>query len=113
MITTAELFKNAYDGAYYTITGAGGRIEDWKEGYDKLLQERGIGKASAWYQFTGKDMNEHYHLTGNNRYPDDLTFLCFPLDGLHVGRLAFFKMAMRDRWFNDIVDNDARREAEK
>ena len=52
----------------------------------------------------------HFGTTGTNRYPDDLTFLCFPLDNLNVGKLAMFTMRMGDSWFDDIVDNDLRRE---
>lgn len=113
MITTSDLFKNAYAGSYYTITGCGGDLQDWKDGYEKLLQERNIGKPSAWFKFTGRDMNDAYSLTGRNRYPDDLTFLCFPLDGLDIGKLAMFKLIAGDRWFDDIVDNNRRREEEK
>ena len=36
--------------------------------------------------------------------------MAFPLDGLDVNKLAMFKLQMRDRWFDDIVDNNARRE---
>ena len=35
------------------------------------------------------------------------------LDGLDVGKLAIFKLQMGDRWFDDVVDNDLRREAAK
>ena len=110
MITTKDLFTKAYEGSYYTIIGCGGTLRDWTEGYEKLMGKDGIGKPSGWYQFTGKDMNEHYGLTGNNRYPDALQFLCFPLDGLNVGKLAIFKLRMGDKWFDDIVDNNRRRE---
>lgn len=107
-----ELFEKAYEGSYYTITGCGGNLEDWKSGYQKMLTEQGIGKISKWFWFTGKSMNDVYNLTGNNRYPDDSNFLMFPLDGLDIAKLAMFKLQMRDRWFDDIVDNDARREEE-
>lgn len=113
MITTSDLFKMAYEGSFYTIIGCGGDLADWKNGYDNLLAEKKIGKPSAWYQFTGADMNAEYGLTGNNAYPDDLRFLCFPLDGLDVGRLAIFKLIAGDRWFDDIVDNNLRREEEQ
>lgn len=113
MITKNELFQKAYEGSYYTIIGAGGAIEDWINGYNDLLAKAGIGKPSAWHEFTGEDMNKEYGLTGDNRYPDDLHFLCFPLDGLDIGKLAMFKLRMGDRWFDDIVDNNARREEEK
>lgn len=112
-MNTTELFQKAYDGSYYTITGCGGDLQEWKEGYEKLLAEKNIGKPAAWYDFTGADMNAEYGLTGNNAYQDDLHFLCFPLDGLDIARLSFFKLIAADRWFDDIVDNNRRREEEK
>lgn len=104
------LFNEAYKGSYYTIIGCGGDLNDWKEGYERMMEEAGIGKPRCWYHFTGKDYNDEFQTTGNNRYPDQLNFLCFPLDGLDVGKLAMFKLRMEDRWFDDIVDNDMRRE---
>lgn len=103
-------FTKAYRGSYYTITGAGGELQEWVDGYNNMLAEQGIGTPVDWFTCTGKDMNEEYELTGSNRYKDDLHFLLFPLDGLNVGKLAMFKLAMRDRWFDDIVDNNERRE---
>lgn len=100
----------AYEGSYYTITGCGGELQDWIDGYEKLLAEKKIGKPLAWYDFTGADMNAEYGLTGRNAYQDDLRVLCFPLDGLDIGRLAIFKLIAADRWFDDIVDNNLRRE---
>lgn len=105
-----ELLKKAYEGSYYTIQGCGGDLQEWKDGYDRMLQEAGIGKPQSWHHFTGKEYNDEFQTTGNNRYPDDLNCLCFPLDGLNVGKLAMFKLRMGDRWFDDIVDNDLRRE---
>lgn len=112
MTITSEIFKEAYAGSYYTITGAGGDLQDWREGYAAMLKEQGIGEISKWIDFTGRDMNVEFCLTGNNRYPDDLHFLAFPLDGLDIGKLAVFKLGMGDRWFDDIVSNNAAREEE-
>lgn len=105
-----KLFKKAYEGSYYTIMGCGGDLNEWKEGYNGLLSEEGIGTPTAWFEFTGKEYNDEFKLTGSNRYSDTLHCLCFPLDGLDVGKLAMFKIKMQDRWFDDIVDNDLRRE---
>lgn len=105
-----DLLQKAYEGSYYTIEGCGGNLEEWKEGYEKLLTDNGIGKPIEWIEFTGKDMNDIYELAGSNRYPDDLHFLAFPLDDLNISKLAIFKLTMQDRWFDDIVDNNARRE---
>ncbi|MED4061724.1 hypothetical protein [Priestia megaterium] len=103
-------FNKMYNGSYYTIEGAGGDLNEWKDGYQKMLTEQGIGTITEWVEFTGKEMNDTYGLTGNNRYPDNFQFLAFSLDGLDVSKLAMFKLRMRDRWFDDIVDNNLRRE---
>ena len=101
-----------YNGSAYTITGAGGDLNEWVKGYEKLLTEENIGTPQKWYTFKGKVMNDKYDLSGDNRYPDDLTFLCFNLEGLNVGKLAVFKLKMQDRWFDDIVNNNLEREGE-
>ena len=104
------MLRKAYEGSYYTIEGAGGDPKEWKDGFAEMLAERGIGSITKWIEFTGKDMNDEFHLTGKNRYPDNFHFMAFPFDGLDVNKLAMFKLQMRDRWFDDIVDNNARRE---
>lgn len=103
-------FNKLYKGSYYTITGAGGDLNTWMEGYQDLLDEEKIGKIKEWITFSGKEMNNFYNLKGNNAYPSNLTFLAFPLDGLNIGKLAIFKIKMQDRWFDDIVDNNAIRQ---
>lgn len=106
-------FNEMYDGSFYTITGCGGDLKEWVDGYTNLLENGNIAdlEEDDWSTFTGKDMNDYYHLTGRNRYPDDLVFLAFSLKNVHnVGALAMFKLEMGDRWFDDIVDNNAARE---
>ncbi len=103
-----EIFNAAYKGSYYTILGCGGDLDEWTTGYTKLLEEGAIGTPKQFITFSGADMNMNYGLIGNNAYKDDLTCLMFPLDGLDAGRLAMFKLRMRDRWFGDIVDNNRR-----
>jgi len=105
-----NMFKAAYEGSYYTITGVGGNLDEWKTGYNELLTKEGIGSVNSWITFKGADMNAFGRLTDDNAYPDDLTFLAFPLDNLDIGKLAMFKLKMEDRWFDDIVDNNARRQ---
>lgn len=107
-ISTAEEFEMLYKGSAYTVTGAGGPLEDWMIQITKALEEGEIGTPKEFYTFKGKQMNENYSLSGNTAYKDDITFLSFPLDNLDVGKLAMFKIRMQDRWFDDIVDNNAR-----
>jgi hypothetical protein len=103
-----EVLRKAYEGSYYTIIGCGGDLKEWKKGYQKMLNERTIGKITEWLEFTGKDMNEEFEI--KDKYKDDLHFLAFSLDGLDIGKLAMFKLMMGDRWFDDVVDNLVRNE---
>ena len=103
-------FDKLYNGSWFTIEGAGGDLNEWKEGLQQILDDEGIGTIQEWSEFSGEEMNDVYQLTGSNRYPDDLVFLAFSLEGLNVGKLAMFKMRFGARWFDDIVENNARRE---
>lgn len=103
-------FKKLYDGSWFTVEGAGGEIEEWQEGLQEMFDEEDIGTVQEWVTYSGEDMNKFFHLTGDNAYPDDLPFLSFTLDGLDIGKLAMFKIRFGARWFDDIVDNNARRE---
>mgnify|MGYP005896652539 CR=1 FL=1 len=105
-----EVFNAAYDGSYYTILGCAGDLNEWTAGYQELLEARGIGTPKEFVTFKGADMNEIYGLTGNNAYDEGLTFLMFPLDGLDVPKLAIFRLQAGDKWFDDIVDNNRRRQ---
>lgn len=101
-----EIFTKAYNGRYYIITGCGGIIEEWIQEYTRLLKETGIGTPIQFITFNGSDMNLHYNLSGKTAYQDDLTFIMFPLNKLHIGKLSIFKLRMGDRWFDDIVNNN-------
>lgn len=106
-------YKTLYElekGSAFTIEGAGGDINDWTTGLNKMLKEKGIGEVKTFYTFSGKHMNEQYELEGSNKYPDNFTFLSFKLDGLDVGKLAIFKLEFGARWLDDIIDNNARRQ---
>lgn len=102
-------FDTMYDGSYYTIIGCGGSLQEWVDGYNKLLQENGIGTPRFWVTFTGKDINDYYNFQGDNRFQDNINFLTFPLEGMNTGKLAMFKLRMEDRWFDDLVDNSTRK----
>ena len=104
--------QEAYNGSYYTITGAGGDLKAWVEGYNKMLAEQKIGRHREWFTAKGKEINTQYGLTGRNAFKARLSFLFFPLDDLDIGKLAIFKLRMGDRWFDDIVDNSRRHQRE-
>lgn len=97
------MLEEAYQGSWFTIEGAGGDLNEWVDGLTGMLKEKGIGVPKKWVTFTGAQVNDKWAF--DDRYPDDLTILCFPLDGLNVGKLAIFKIEFGARWFDDIVDN--------
>ncbi|MBR1589535.1 MAG: hypothetical protein IJ657_00425 [Acidaminococcaceae bacterium] len=101
--------KSAYNGSYYTITGAGGDLQEWIDGYEKMLAEKEIGKPKTWFTAKGAQVNKEFGLTGNEAFKARLTILFFPLDDLDISRLAIFKIRMGDRWFDDVIDNSLRR----
>ena len=66
-------------------------------------------KTVKFYIILGKDMNNHYHLTGYNKYKDNIHILC--IDWVDAGVKDPFKGNWR--WFSDVVDNNAKREIAK
>ncbi|MCL2390083.1 MAG: hypothetical protein FWD54_05840 [Endomicrobia bacterium] len=117
---TKERFKELYDASAFTVEGADGSLDDWFIMLNQQMKKMGIGEVSEMFTFTGKDMNEHYKLTGNNAYQDDLIFLSFKLDNLNKFKLTSLKRMrlqngdwLNGRWFDDIVDNNEERERNK
>jgi hypothetical protein len=111
-----KIFLEAYNGSYYTIIGCGGNLEEWKEAYTKFLHDSNIGELTEndWIEFSGKDLTEIFELTGDNAYNANLQCLAFSLKNItNITALSIMKVYQNDRWFDDIVDNDLRREHEK
>lgn len=78
---------------------------------EKLVKEN--TEEIQGYVWFGKDMNELYHLLGDNSYADNLLFLAFApemFDG--TANLNVFKLMVDARWLDDIVMNNALNEAE-
>lgn len=108
-----ELFEKLYNNSAFTFEGLGfDDFDELKDQINECLEEENIGtvKSENFFTYSGKDMNDYYHLTGTNRYPDNLTFVSFLLDGLDIGKLAMFKLRIGARWYDDIVDNNLARE---
>lgn len=64
------------------------------------------------YKTSGLDFNRFYKLTGDNRYPSDLTIVSIPLYYLDISNMIPIQLKFGARWFDDIVDNNQRREDE-
>lgn len=109
LLTVADL-DQAYRGSWYFIAGCGEPLSEWTEGYEKFLQEFGVGKPASWHRVLGETINRYAESTGyiildQDYFKPDLTCLMFPLDGLNPGRLSIFKIRANDRWFDDVIQN--------
>lgn len=56
----------------------------------------------------GKFMNEVYNLTGDNAYPEELNIVS--VTDIDQNKIAIPRFKVEGRWFDDIVDNNLRRE---
>lgn len=80
---------------------------------DEVLRNIGSDPIDGYvgYVVSGKLMNEAFGLTGSNAYKEDLHILSIPLDQFNcVNPLIMWRLTCGARWFDDIVDNNARRE---
>ena len=64
-------------------------------------------KEITGFTWDGKTMNMLYDLHGDNKYQDDLPFLCFDSKIFNgIGNLNTFKLCVGARWLDDIVRNN-------
>jgi len=112
-VIDAKTLNELYKGSAFTFEGIRmNSTQEADEMFDFLDEKVGIIDRTI-YRITGKFMNTMYNLSGRNRYPDDLTIVSIPLDSFkNQNKLPMFKIQMGARWFDDIVDNNARREGE-
>lgn len=105
-VITKEQLDNLYNHSAFTIEGlAENSIPDlikWFEDNKALVKENPIV-----YVTKGKVMNTEYNLMGNNAYDDDLTIVS--VIDINQMIIALKRFSVGGRWFDDIVDNNARR----
>lgn len=125
-----------YSGKYTRIdvTSPNKSIFDKLENNDALTaegldvkSEEDLDKVNLWFRrnsgctssnvdiyiIKGKIMNSYYHLTGDNRYSNDLTIVC--IDWMTAKRESPFKGSFKEgswRWFGDIVYENSEYEKE-
>lgn len=110
-VFSAEDLKALYDDSALTMTGL--KVESipdfvgWVEGYTKLLRRR-------VYVVSGKVMNTYCGNTGDNAYANDLNLVAIKLSDIaDYTKIVLPRFQVGGRWFDDIVDNNKRREEEK
>ena len=107
-VTNKNELDNLYNHSALTIEGlAEDSICDfveWLEDNTDILTDNLVV-----YVTKGKIMNDNYCLTVNNKYPDDLTIVS--VIDIDLFKVALKRFDIGGRWFDDIVDNNASREA--
>ena len=79
-------------------------VMDWLVNLGAIIE----GQEPTFHIITGEFMNATYGLTGSNAYPKDLTIVS--VTDINQMKIAFARFGVGGRWFDDIVDNNARRE---
>lgn len=107
---TREVADELYNDNALTIEGLRedsiSDFLDWIRQYTKIKNEN-------VYIIKGKDMNAIYNLTGSNAYSDDLSIVSVKLEDIENPMAVVIpRFQIGARWFNDIVDNNSRREAQ-
>ena len=110
-------FDQLYEGSAFTWEGLSLPNEAEAESIADFLKEQGFVADGVdtveFFRASGADMNRKYGLTGTNAYQDGLTIVSIPLDQLDVMKMLPIQLRFGARWFDDIVDNNARREEER
>lgn len=85
-----------------------GQLLDWLKALTPLKRER-------FYIVSGSLMNMAYRLTGTNAYPEtNCTLVCMKLDDMEKpDAITLPRFEIGGRWFDDVIANNSRREAEK
>lgn len=106
-VTTKDQLDKLYKGSALTFEGVIPSEAPKYRDYFKNLTN--IDESKPCYHIKGKVMNEVYGLTGSKAYNDELNIICFPLDTFeNVGKIIIARFQIRGRWFDDVVDNNAR-----
>lgn len=108
----SEKISELENGSAFTFEGLDASDESLQGLVDFLKENsKGFKTPVTIYTWSGKEFNDKYGLTGNNAYPEDLTFVSISLDSWsEMGNLPMLKFQVGARWLDDIVDNNARRE---
>lgn len=81
-------------------------VKEWLNEHNAILE----GTEPTFHIITGELMNSTYGLTDSNAYPEDLPIVS--VTDINQVNIMIARFEVDGRWFDDIVDNNARREFE-
>lgn len=109
-VTTKEQLDELYKGSALTFEGVSIEDEDLKAIFDCIKQFTPM-KNETVYIISGKTMVDNYGLTGSNAYRPEIHLVSIKLDDMEDWKkIVMPRFGFGGRWFDDIVDNNARRE---
>lgn len=108
------MLDELYKDSALTLEGLAPTDENLQE-LKKWIENYTAFKKEDFYIIQGSVMNHAYNLTGDNAYPEeDCTLVSVKLSDLErPAILSIPRFHIGGRWFDDIVDNNARREEAK
>lgn len=108
-VTTREQLNALYNQSALTWEGLSSdeenlnAVRNWLEEHGALTNVEPDFHIISW-----EFMNEQYGLSGDNAYPEDCTLVS--VTDIDQMKIALPRFEVGGRWFDDIVDNNARRE---
>lgn len=113
-VTSKEQLDELYNCSALTFEGFSAKEENinklikWLKGYSEISNPLPI------YIISGKTMNINYGLTESNKYKDNLTIISIKNNDIkNLSAIIIPRFEVGGRWFDDVVDNNVRREKEK
>lgn len=106
---TMNLCDEFYDDSALTLEGLDlDSLDDYANYLDDTC---GLEDGATFHVIYGNEMNDFYMLSGDNAYPGDLHIVVIKLSDLvSPDKIILKRFEFGGRWFDDIVDNNARRE---
>lgn len=109
-VSTKEQLDELYNESALTWEGLSSdegnlnAVENWLNQHGAITE----GKEPTFHIITGELMNTTYGLTGDNAYSKDLTLVS--VTNIDQMKVVFPRFEVGGRWFDDVVDNNVRRE---
>ena len=97
-----------YENSALTLEGLSlDSLDDYANYLDEVC---GLKDGAVFHIIDGNEMNNFYCLYGNVAYPGDLHIVAIKLDDLvNPNAIILKRFEFGGRWFDDVVDNNARR----
>lgn len=104
-VKTEEELEYLYKDGSLTLEGL---REDYIPDFMDFLKENTTVHRERVFLISGSFMNNKYGLTGKNAYKQDCNIVCVSSEDIDESPIIIKKYEIDGKWFNDIVDNNAR-----